>query len=334
MGQRMCPSGPSTEPKRQPITSGPLCALPQQAELLGRCWLLAASADSFSPSRWFAPRTDESGAAHPPPERRAFAVSRDLLSRSAQQRHPVLGELHVNVHKGLSVCGFHKLTLTAIAAPEAQRRRCLRVGGVQVPLPKLTDPADATANAAGAAGWYVVLVSRRVSIEMEPREYATAGYKRVPVRAPPTSDAERAMYGEGCITGVLYGVAAVLHTSSGGVAEALAERCTAAAQAAHVPAKVLEVQVEGVSRGSHAADTACDAPPCLLSCEAAAEECDALAALLPPAAAACRGPEATLDDVAAWAVRVHQRPQSWVPLNLFLQRYEAIGESLLQCSRP
>lgn len=338
-----------SKPKRSGGASGAPFLLPAEADLLGRCWLLASSADSLSPSRWFA-LTEKNRRGMRDDNRRAFSISPDPLPSSDQARQPVLRDLNVNVHRGLSVCGYANITITAVPTTAGQPPRTVRVGGVHVELPSLQPESEAKEE----AGQYVVVVVRRLSVEAELKDYATAGYKRVAIAAPPTNAAERDEYGEGCITGILYGAVLVLHTQlDAHLVPRLVRLCEEAARASNVSPTALSVQEEraaGVRIATQPAGAAeetnaqASGTPWLrlLSVEAETKTADALrsewaaardAAPSGDAAAALRDDAEALPFVAAWAVHAHQTPSTWCPLNLFLQRYEAIADSLLVLSR-
>lgn len=357
MGQRMSSDNQKvhkSKAKGSAVSSKDVYLLPQEEELLGRCWLLASSADSFSPSRWFAlmPSTWEGAR---PEQRRAFSISRAVLSPAERLRQPALRDLSINVHTGLRVCGFANVTVATLNAAAARQKSSLRVGGLQVPLPPVVDPADSTRQEDGT---YVVVAVRRASVEAELRDYATAGLTRHAVQAPPANEEERRAFGEGCITGVLYGAAVVLHVAAAAagrldVAPRLAQMCRDEARRAGVAAAALQVQEEAVLGGmALAASAGSEGHPPAAS-DAAAGNGSANSGLCLHLLSVCcgkefeaalreafergvfegdaesGGTEEALKAVAQWAVRVHQTPSAWCPMNAFLQRYEAIADSLL-----
>ncbi|KPA74065.1 hypothetical protein ABB37_09368 [Leptomonas pyrrhocoris] len=354
MGQRMSSDNQNvkrTKAKKGSTARENVYVLPQEEELLGRCWLLAASADALSPSRWFAlsPRGTQGARS---PDRRAFSISPHVLSSSERVRQPVLRDLGVNIHRGLTVCGYQNLTVASVDAPAAQRKKSMRVGGVHIDLPPL--PATSEDGAVGSSR-YVLIAMRRVSVEAELRDYATAAYTRYEVQAPPANDAERRCYGEGCLTGVLYGAVVVLHVASSMNAVArLVQLCETAARSVGVPPSALQVQEEASfvvkaamdsatqAREESAAATAGSSPDRPSYVHLQSVICgDAAASRLgdglkrPPSdkTGEALPEEETLRFVAEWAVQVHQTPSAWRPINAFLQRYEAIADSLLLKSK-
>ncbi|KPI88885.1 hypothetical protein ABL78_2002 [Leptomonas seymouri] len=325
--------------------------LPREAELIGRCWLLASTASALSPSRWFALSYGGMQGARSP-DRRAFSISSAVLSPSARDRQPVLRDLGINIHKGLTACGYENISIASINALAAQQKRSIRVGGVHIDLPRLPQNYD---DGFVRESCYIVIAVRRVSVESELREYATASYTRHVVKAPPVNDEERLQYGEGCLTGLLYGAAVVLHVPERMRAAArLVKLCGEAGRGAGVLPSALQVQEETafgvrgpVSAGmaapeQPAAATGEVSPHCpwyvhLLSvlCESAFER--ELVAALERAeldkTSEVLSQEDTLRLIAEWVVRVHQNPSAWSPINAFLQRYEAIADSLLLNSK-
>jgi hypothetical protein len=358
MGQRM--SSDNATAHKAPLRKNHAAAgkevyvLPQEEDLLGRCWLLAPSADSFSPSRWFA-LTPSTWRGARLADRRAFSVSKDVLPSNERVRQPVLRDLGVNVHKGLSVYGYQGITVASLKAQAAQQKKSLRVGGVQVSLPLLPPGDGGDSSGARGIGLYVIIAVRRVSVEADLREYATASFTRYPVKAPPANEEERNEYGEGCITGLLYGAAVVLHVppaSASGVGARIVRMCEVAAREAGVPPSALQVQEESVMGVGGSADASAH-PDAAATDGAASPKCSSSVRLLSvncadgfdaalkeclPGSLSDLLKDGMIDDdawkgVAQWVVRVHQTPSAWCLLNAFLQRYEAIAESLLVAKR-
>lgn len=371
MGQRMSSDNQKAQrhkPKTSSAVAGEVYVLPREEELLGRCWLLASSVDSFSPSRWFslsAPTANGSC----PGDRRAFSISPDVLSPSERARQPVLRSLNVNIHKGLSVCGYQNITIAAMSAAAAQQKKTVRVGGVQVALPPASPQQAANDAESLDQSCYVIVVVRRVSIEAELRDYATASYTRYDVKAPPVNEDERRTFGEGCLTGLLYGASVVLHVpKDADVAAQLVQLCEEAARARGVASSALQVQAESVYGAKESVEHAC----AKLAAEAgsggvaATDKKDVRQAAVPassPSYVYLVGVESSgafvkklrdafpsnlasdnasgvklngsdaLKVVAKWSVAAHQTPSAWVAMNAFLQRYEAVADSLLVSSK-
>lgn len=287
-------------------------ALPRRTDpYLGQCWLLADTSASFSPSRWFClcPRTLQGQRAG---GRRCFSHSTRLVPRRERARVPFLAQrTDLDLCEGLSLTCYDGVTVHAYAASTCARSAAVNVGGVHVDVSGVADTL--LARAADMPLVFVVAL-RRAEVEMEPSKYRTAPYTRYAVQAPPANEEQRQAYGEGCITGIQYGAYAMVQ-SGADVLGALRRACEASLSGASV--KCTARREVPASDAAVVDDTSFRVRVVEIRCEGGGEGTDS---------------QMSLSEMGAWVAAVYTNPRRWCATGLFLQRYEAIGQSLLHAA--
>lgn len=305
--------------------------LPDQVEYLGACWLLASNKESLSPSRWFplCPRTLQGQRGD---RQHCFVVSPHLISSKARRKDRYMMENNITVHEGLHVCGYTGITISSFRHRDLRNEHTIQLGGVHI------DVESTCHSPMGERPILVVIAVRCAEVHMEPNKYVANKYERVPVRAPPVSFEERQTFGEGCITGIQYGGYLVMEATHD-VSSLLTNLCRTMARR-NGWENITIVGERGASRDGAVPEwTSLTAP----GAAALTQEDLGVVQMTTPSEASPyaetlhglrRSDEPfslqyALGTMAAWALDVCQRPETWTPTCLFLERYEAIGETIL-----
>ncbi|EPY17880.1 hypothetical protein STCU_10350 [Strigomonas culicis] len=163
--------------------------------LLGRCWLLASSKDSFSPSRWV-PLSERTLKGSRGEQKRAFRVSPKVLRAAERRKIPFLACNGITVPEGLDVTAFDTVSVASYTLRELEGKHSFLQGG---------QPIDIPSELPSTFPFFLVVSLKRAEVEMQMAQHQSRHYERFPLRAPPSSEEERLDVGEGCITGVTFG---------------------------------------------------------------------------------------------------------------------------------